>query len=143
MNKMSQKIINRLLIRIVLFFTLSNLCYTGTVSGSNYPYYAPDTKIEFSWTEMPKATKYQYKIINIQTDKTIKYVQTKTTKGFLPKEKSEAGKYYVTITGFDKNNNSIDTYTRYFFISDQDPPYTGEINSENQNITFYNYKPAS
>lgn len=146
MSSKKQKII--ILITILYLLTAFVQAFASTPSNDQKsssssgaktlsPVFPAYTEREFFWKEMPQAKKYQYKIMYSSLTVPVKHVQTKATRGFLPKEKSEVGTYIICVTGYDKNNDIIDIYVKYFYLTDQPEIDTGYTDMDSDTITFF------
>ena len=96
---------------------------SGTLSdgGCTIPVYKKNVRIPFRWTPMSGVESYQYKIIDMSQNKTVKNVRTKKNAGFMPKNlNTKAETYKVIIYGLDKDKQQIkDFYWIFYFHTEK------------------------
>lgn len=79
--------------------------------------YKKNVRIPILWAKMPNVSKYQYKIIDISTNRVLKNVRTKKNGGFFPKnETAKDGSYKVIVYGLDKSNQPISGFSWITFF---------------------------
>lgn len=91
------------------------------------PVFKKGKAVDFSWKAVEGAAKYEYRIQDLKSKKTVVARATKKLEGKLDANMAKAGSYKVTVKLMNADGKTLVTYTGAFHVDKMAVNYKGDI----------------